>query len=48
MEENHLKAVDLPVRNSRVSEVLSGKREVSKVDAKALGEFFHVSPAVFI
>jgi HTH-type transcriptional regulator/antitoxin HigA len=48
MEENHLKAADLPLRNSRVSEILSGNREVSKADAKALGEFFHISPAVFI
>jgi HTH-type transcriptional regulator / antitoxin HigA len=48
MEENHLRAVDLPLRGNRVSEILSGKREVSKADAKALGDFFHISPAVFI
>jgi HTH-type transcriptional regulator/antitoxin HigA len=32
----------------RVSELLSGKREVSKDQAKKLGEFFHISPAAFI
>jgi HTH-type transcriptional regulator/antitoxin HigA len=30
------------------SEVLSGKRSISKSQAKALGEFFHVSPELFI
>jgi HTH-type transcriptional regulator / antitoxin HigA len=29
------------------SEVLNGKREISKAMAKALGEFFNVSPALF-
>lgn len=29
------------------SEVLSGKREISKVQAKALGNFFKVSPLIF-
>jgi HTH-type transcriptional regulator/antitoxin HigA len=33
---------------SRVSEILSGKRSVSKEQAKRLGEFFRVSPAAFI
>lgn len=31
-----------------VSEVVNGKRELSKAQAKALGEFFNVSPALFI
>ncbi len=31
-----------------VSEILSGKRGVSKERAKRLGAFFHVSPAAFI
>jgi HTH-type transcriptional regulator/antitoxin HigA len=31
-----------------VSEILSGKRSISKAQAKVLGEFFHVSPALFI
>jgi HTH-type transcriptional regulator / antitoxin HigA len=30
------------------SEVLNGKRAVSKAQAKKLAEFFHVSPALFI
>ena len=32
----------------RVSELLSGRREVSKDQAKRLGAFFHISPAAFI
>lgn len=31
-----------------VSEVVNGKRAISKAQAKALAEFFHVSPALFI
>ncbi|MBD2495161.1 type II toxin-antitoxin system HigA family antitoxin [Nostoc sp. FACHB-280] len=31
-----------------VSEVVNGNRAISKAQAKALGEFFHVSPALFI
>ena len=30
------------------SEVVNGKRGISKTQAKALGEFFHVSPALFL
>jgi HTH-type transcriptional regulator / antitoxin HigA len=30
------------------SEVLNGKRSISKSQAKALGDFFHVSPALFL
>jgi HTH-type transcriptional regulator / antitoxin HigA len=39
----------LPVFGSQgiVSEVLSGKRSISKAQAKALGEFFKVSPTLF-
>lgn len=33
---------------SATSEVLSGKRGISQAQAKALGEFFHVSPELFI
>ena len=32
----------------RVSEILAAKRSISKEQAKRLGEFFHVSAAVFI
>jgi HTH-type transcriptional regulator / antitoxin HigA len=31
-----------------VSEVVNGKRAISKAQAKALGEFFSVSPGLFI
>lgn len=31
-----------------VSEVINGKRGISKAQAKALGEFFHVSPTLFL
>ncbi len=31
-----------------VSEVVNGKRGISKAQAKALGEFFNVNPSVFI
>lgn len=33
---------------SRVSEVISGKREITKLQAKALAEFFKVSAELFI
>ena len=33
---------------SRVSDLVNGTREVSKEQAKKLGEFFHISPAAFI
>ena len=48
MEENNLSPADLPLPASRVSEIISGKREASKEQAKTLGEFFRVSPALFI
>ncbi len=48
MEENNLAPSDLPLPASRVSEILSGKREVSKDQAKALAARFRVSPALFI
>ncbi|MEE3719644.1 transcriptional regulator [Tumidithrix elongata RA019] len=31
-----------------VSEVVNGKRQISKSQAKSLGEFFHVDPSLFI
>lgn len=31
-----------------VSEIVNGKRSISKAQAKALGEFFHLSPSLFI
>ncbi|HLO88292.1 MAG TPA: helix-turn-helix domain-containing protein [Nostocaceae cyanobacterium] len=30
------------------SELITGKRSISKNQAKALSEFFHVSPALFL
>ncbi|PSF38400.1 transcriptional regulator [Aphanothece hegewaldii CCALA 016] len=51
MEENKIKQVDLVGKigsKGVVSEIVHGKRSISKSQAKALGEFFHVSPAVFI
>jgi len=51
MDVRSLKQVDLvKVLGSKgvVSEILSGKRSISKSQAKELGAFFHVSPALFI
>jgi HTH-type transcriptional regulator/antitoxin HigA len=51
MDARGLRQVDLVgVLGSKgvVSEILSGKRSISKAQAKVLGEFFHVSPALFI
>jgi HTH-type transcriptional regulator/antitoxin HigA len=51
MEQRGLKQADLlPIFKSRgyVSEVLAGKRGISKTAAKELATFFKVSPALFI
>ncbi len=51
MAERGLRQADLlPIFGSRsvVSEVLSGKRGITKKQAKALAEFFKVSPELFI
>lgn len=51
MEQNELRQADLVEifgSRGRVSEVVSGKRAISKTQAKALGEFFKVSPDLFI
>ena len=48
---NHLKQSDLlPIFGSkgRVSEVVNGKRKISKEQAKKLANFFHVSADLFI
>ncbi|PSB05199.1 helix-turn-helix domain-containing protein [Merismopedia glauca] len=50
VSDRQLKQKDLiPVFGSQgiASEVLHGKRAISKSQAKALGAFFHVSPALF-
>ena len=51
MEANGLKPVDLAGEfgsRGRVSDVLSGRREISKDQAKRLGARFGISPAAFI
>ena len=50
VQDRRLKQKDLlPVFGSQgvASEVLNGKRGISKAQAKALGEFFKVSPSIF-
>lgn len=51
MEQNDLRQADLVKffgSRGRVSEVVNGKRTISKTQAKSLGEFFKVSPELFI
>jgi len=51
MESNDLSQVDLlPIfgGRGRVSEVVNGKRGISKAQAKALAGFFHVSADLFL
>ena len=51
MNARGLKQTDLTevfTSKSRVSEAISGKREISKAQAKALAEFFNVSVELFI
>ena len=51
MEQNDLRQADLVDifgSSGRVSEVVNGKRAISKAQAKALGEHFKVSPELFI
>jgi HTH-type transcriptional regulator / antitoxin HigA len=51
VEQNNLRQADLVSifgSRGRVSEVVNGKRAISKAQAKALGEFFKVSPELFI
>ena len=51
MEANDLKQADLvPIFGSRghTSDIVNGKRPISKKHAAALGERFHVSPELFV
>lgn len=51
MEQKDIKQSDLVgIIGSKgiVSEVVNGSREISKAQAKALGEFFKVDPGLFI
>jgi HTH-type transcriptional regulator/antitoxin HigA len=51
MTERNLKQKDLlPIFKSKgiASEIVNGKRSISKSQAKELGQFFNVSPALFL
>jgi HTH-type transcriptional regulator/antitoxin HigA len=51
MESRNTKHADLvPILRGRgrVSELVNGKRAISKAQAKALAEFLHVSAEVFL
>ncbi len=51
MESNDLKQADLVNvigSSGVVSEVVNGKRQISKNQAQALGKFFHVEPKLFL
>jgi HTH-type transcriptional regulator/antitoxin HigA len=51
MEENQLRQADLiEVFGAKgiASQVLSGKRQISKSHALKLGEFFNLNPALFL
>jgi len=51
MEMNHLKQADIVHifgSSGITSEVISGKREISKAHAKALAKFFHTSTDIFL
>ena len=51
MEQRNLKQADLvPVIGTRaqVSDIVNGKRGISKAQAKKLAEFFHISAELFI
>lgn len=50
LEQNDLQPADLEHifgSGQRVSDVVNGKRAISDAQAKALGEFFKVSPELF-
>jgi HTH-type transcriptional regulator / antitoxin HigA len=51
MEARNMKQEELVgIIGSRgvVSQIVNGKRSISKAQAKALGQLFHVSPSLFI
>jgi HTH-type transcriptional regulator / antitoxin HigA len=51
MEANNMKQADLVSKvgsKGVVSEIVNGKRSISKAQAKILGEIFKVSPSLFI
>jgi HTH-type transcriptional regulator/antitoxin HigA len=51
MEVNNLKQTDLLIvfgSSGIASEVINGKREISKAQAQKLGEYFNIQPALFL
>jgi HTH-type transcriptional regulator / antitoxin HigA len=52
MESKGIKQADLvgvlSDSSGLISSIVNGKREISKAQAKKLGEFFHIEPGVFI
>ena len=51
MEQRGTRQADLaPILGSRTaaSQILTGKRKMSKAQIRKLGEFFHISPEVFL
>ena len=49
MKENQLSQRDFPgIPQSRISDILAGKRKISKAQARVFGERFKVSPALFL
>lgn len=49
MEENGLSQRDFPnIPQSRISEILAGKRRISRTQARIFGERFKINPAVFL
>ncbi len=49
MQENHLTQRDFPeISQSRVSEILAGKRKISRAQARVFAERFKVDPVLFL
>jgi HTH-type transcriptional regulator/antitoxin HigA len=49
MQEHNLTQYDFPpIQQSKISEILNGKRKISKAQALAFGERFKVDPAAFL
>ena len=49
MEDRNIKPSELVgILGAKASEVIDKKRSISKSQAQALGDFFHVSPALFL
>jgi HTH-type transcriptional regulator/antitoxin HigA len=49
MEENHLTQKDFsPIPQSRMSDIMAGKRKISMTQARVFGERFKVNPVLFL